>query len=95
MEYTAEQLAVKRRKLALEYKEKMTELAEIKKKKAFVIIQLLAEHKTMNRAELYYSATADGQKEIELAMYTKGLLETMRAVKSEIECLMGEVYNNY
>jgi 2-keto-3-deoxy-6-phosphogluconate aldolase len=95
MEYTHEQLAVKRRQLALEYKEKMKELAEIKKTKAIKIIELLPEHNTINKAELYYSATEDGQKEIEITYYCKGLLETMRALKSEIDIKQSEAYNQY
>ena len=39
-EYTPQQLATKRRKLAQEYQMKMKELAEIKKKKAFKMIEL-------------------------------------------------------
>ncbi len=94
-EYSPQELATKRRKLALEYKDKMKELAEIRKKKVFEIIKLLEEHKTINKAELYYSATEDGQKAIEIELYCKGLLETMRAVKTEVEILQSELYNQY
>ncbi len=95
MKYTPQQLATKRRKLALEYKEKMSELARVKQRKVSVVIELLATHKTINRAELYFSATEDGQKEIFLEMYLKGLLETMRAVKSEADLLNAESFNQY
>ena len=95
MEYSPQILATKRRKLALEYKKKMEELAEIRKRKVFEIIKLLGEHKSINKAELYYSATEDGQKEIEITLYCKGLLETMRAVKTEVEILQSESFNQY
>jgi hypothetical protein len=95
MEYTPQELATKRRMLALEYREKMIELSEIKKRKVFEIIKLLVDHKTINKAELYWSATPDGQKELELEFYVKGLLETMRAVKSEADLLQAESYNQY
>jgi hypothetical protein len=94
-DYTPQQLATKRRNLALEYRDKMVELGEIKKRKVFEIIKLMADHKTINKCELYYSATDDGQKEIELEMYCKGLLETMRAVKSEADLLQAESYGQY
>ena len=94
-EYTHTELAIKRRNLALEYKEKMTELAQIKKDKAIKIIKLLDEHKTINKAELYFSATEQGQKEIELTMYSKGLLELMRSLKTEIDIKINESYGNF
>lgn len=94
-EPTFEILAVKRRKLAQEYNEKMKELAELKKKKAIKLIELMAEHGTKAKAEVYYDATEDGQKEIELNYYTKGLLELMRAVKTEIDCKSGEAHNQW
>ena len=90
-----QELATKRRKLAQEYNEKCKELAELKKKKALEVINLLAEHKTINKAELYFSATEDGQREIELTMYCKGLLELMRAVKTEVDIMQGEAYSQY
>lgn len=94
-EYTPQELAFKRRQLALEYKDKMQELAEIKKRKVFEIIKLLVDHKTINKAELYFATTEDGQKELELEFYCKGLLETMRAVKSEADLKHAELYNQY
>jgi len=95
MEKTPQYLATKRRQLAQEYNEKMKELAEIQKKKALDIIKLLDEHKTVAKAELYFKATDDGQKEIELTMYCKGLIELMRATKTEIEILNAESFNHY
>jgi len=95
MEYTFEQLATKRRQLAVEYKTKMQELAEIKKKKAIEIIKLLDEHKTVSRSELYWNATEDGQKEIELTMYCKGLLELMRSIKTECDLKNAEAFGQY
>ena len=95
MEYTPQQLAVKRRKLSLEYNENMKKLAGIKKEKALKIIKLMAEHGSVAKAERYFSATEMGQKEIELEYYCKGLIELMRAVKSEIEMKAAEAYGSY
>ena len=95
MEYTPQQLAMKRRKLALEYRKKMEELAEIKKRKALKIIELLDIHKTVSKAELYYSVTEDGQKHIEIELYCRGLLELMRSVKTECDISQAESYNQY
>ena len=94
-EYTHRELAEKRRKLAQEYKAKMTELAEIKKGKALKIIELLGEHKTISKAELYFSATEAGQKEIEIEYYCKGILELMRAVKTEVDIKNAEAFGSY
>jgi hypothetical protein len=88
-------LAIKRRKLSLEYRDKMKELSEIQKRKAFKIIELMAEHKTVSKAELYWDITEDGQKEIELTMYCRGLLEVMRAVKTEIDIKNNEAFGTY
>ena len=95
MERTPQNLAIRRRELAQEYKSKMEELAEIKKRKAIKVIELLGEHKTVAKAKLYYEATEDGQKEIEIELYSRGLLELMRSVKTEIEILNAEAHNNY
>ena len=93
-EISPQQLAIRRRELATEYNEKMKELAEIKKQKAFKIIELLSTHKTINKSELYFSATKEGQKEIELEMMCKGLLELCRAVKTEIEVKNNMFFDN-
>lgn len=95
MDYTPEQLAVKRRNLALEYKAKMVELSEIKKRKAIKIIELLGEHKTASKAELYYLATDDGQKMIELEYVCKGMIELMRSVKTECDMKSAEAFGQY
>lgn len=94
-EIQPQELAIKRRKLSLEYREKMTELAEIQKRKAFKIIELMAEHKTVSKAELYWDITDDGQKEIELSMYLRGLLELIRALKTEIDIKNNEAFGTY
>ena len=95
MEYTPVQLAEKRRKLALEYRDKMEELAEIKKEKAIEIIKLLNIHKTASKAELYWKATDKGQKEIELEFTTKAMIELMRSVKTECDLKNAEAYGQY
>jgi len=94
-EYTPQELATKRRQLAQEYNLKMKEISAIKKRKAFDIIELMAEHKTVSKAELYYNTTEDGQKLIELEYFSKGLLELMRSIKSEIDIKANEAYNMY
>ena len=94
-EISPQQLAIRRRELSVEYKENMKELAEIQKRKAFKIIELMAEHKTVSKAELYWNTTEDGQREIELVMISRGLLELMRAVKSELEVKQAEGWGNF
>ena len=94
-EITPQALAIRRRELATDYNKNMKELADIKKRKAFAIIELLDKHKTSSRAEAYYAITEDGQKCIELEYHSRGLLELMRAVKSEIEIKQSEAFNNY
>lgn len=88
------ELAVKRRKLAQEYNEIQKQLGEIKKKKAFTIIELMAEHGSKAKAEVYFEATEEGQKELELTYQGRGLLELMRAVKSEIEIKNNEMWGH-
>lgn len=95
MEISPQTLAIRRRQLATEYKKNMEELAEIQKRKAFKIIELMAEHKTVSKAELYWDTTDDGQREIELTMISRGLLELMRSVKSELEVKQAEGYGNF
>lgn len=97
MEYTIQQLATKRRQIIQEYNLKMKEIAEIKKRKAFKIIEIMAqpEIKSQKHAELIWDSTPDGQKEIELSFCVKGLIELARSVKTEIEVKHGEVYNQY
>lgn len=94
-ELTPEILSEKRRKLAQEYQLKMKELADIKKRKAIKIIKLIDEYKTASKAELYYNATEDGQKCIELEYYCRGLLELMRSVKTEVDMKSAEAWGHY
>ena len=95
MEITPEQLAIRRRELATDYNSKMKELGDIRKRKAFKIIELLGEHKTANKAEMYWAITEDGQKETELTMYCRGLIELMRAAKTEIDIKHAESFGQY
>lgn len=92
---TPQELATKRRQLAQEYKEKMTEIGEIQKRKALKIIELMAEHGSKAKAEVYFNATEDGQKEIELTMYCRGLLELMRSIKTEVDIMNNEAFGQY
>lgn len=94
-EYTPQELATKRRKLAQEYNLKMKEISVIKKRKAFDIIELMVEHKTVSKSELFYNVTEDGQKLIELEYYAKGLLELCRAIKTECDLQQAESYGQY
>ena len=94
-EYTPQELATKRRNLALDYKSKMLELSDLKKRKAIKIIELLGEHKTASKAELYYNATDDGQKMLEIEYYCKGLLELMRSIKTEVDIKQSEAFGQY
>lgn len=94
-EYTPQELAEKRRKLAQEYNEKMKELSEIKKRKVFAIIERLPAHKSINKAELYWQSTPDGQKELELEYYCKGLIELMRSIKTECDLKNAEAFGQY
>ena len=90
-----QKLATRRRELAQEYKAKMEELAAIRKRKALEIIKLLDEHKSVAKAELFYQATPDGQKEIEITLYCRGLIELIRSAKTEIDILQSEAFNQY
>lgn len=92
---TPQELATKRRKLAQEYKQKMTEIGEIQKRKALKIIELMGEHGSKAKAEVYFNATEDGQKEIELTMYCRGLLELMRSIKTEVDIMNNEAFGQY
>lgn len=96
-DYTPQELATKRRQLAQEYNLKMTELGELKKKRAIAILEFIksGEAKTASMATLIYEASENGQKELELAFYLKGLIELMRAVKTEFESKQGESFNQY
>lgn len=97
MEYTIQQLATKRRQIIQEYNEKLKELAEIKKRKAFKIIEIMAqpEIKSQKHAELIWDSTPDGQKEIELTFCAKGLIELARSVKTEITVKNNEAFGTY
>lgn len=90
-----EYLAVRRRQLAQEYNRNMKELGEIKKRKAFKLIELMADHKTVSKAELYFNITEDGQREISLTMECKGIIELVRSLKTEIDIKNNEAFNQY
>lgn len=92
---TPQQYATRRRELAQDYDSKMKELGQIKSRKALKMIALVEEHGSVSKASLYWDATEDGQKEIEISFYTKGLLELMRAVKTEVDILQSEAFNQY
>jgi len=89
------ELAIKRRNLAIDYRNKTQELGELKKKKAFKIIELMAEYKTASKAEAYYAVTDEGQRELELTFYLKGLIELMRSIKTEVDIKNNESFGQY
>lgn len=89
------ELSIKCHLLSNEYKEKMRELGVIKRNKVIVVMALLPGSKSIKEAELKYAVTEDGQKEIELTYYTKGLIEEIRALKQQIAILQSEAYNSY
>lgn len=95
MSYTPQQLATRRRELAQEYRQLKQEMKEIKKKKAFKMIELMAEHGSKAKAEVYYFATKEGQREIEVKYECEGLIELIRAAKTEIDIMVGESMNQY
>lgn len=94
-EPTFEQLAVKRRQLAQEYNRDTKRLGEIKMLKATKMIELMAEHGTKAKAEVYFEASELGQEELKLTYHTRGLLELMRALKTEIDIKNAEAFNQY
>ena len=89
------ELVIQHTQYAREYNEMQIELANIKKKKPLVIIPLMAEHGSKAKAEVYYSATEDGQRELELTYLSKGVLELKRAIKTELEVKKNESWGNY
>ncbi len=95
MEKTPEKLIAERKALSKEKVEKINELMRIKQRRVKAMIFLLAEHKTMNKAELYFGATDDGQREIFLEMYLKGLTENIRVNKGEIDLLNAQSWGRH
>ncbi len=95
MDYTHEQLATRRRKLAQEYNRDKKEIGEILQRKAFEIIKIKAEVKTWKEAEIIWQTSEDGQKWLLLDNKCKGLIELIRSMKSEIDIKQSEAYNQY
>ena len=95
MDKTHEELSLKRLMLSRDYSQSMKELGEIKQRKAVAVLSLLPNCKSQKEAELRYSVTEDGQREIYLTYYTKGIIEEMRATKTQIEILNAQAYNQY
>lgn len=97
MEYNHQELALKRRKLALEYKENMKRLGEIKQEKAVKLIEIMGREdtKSQKHAELIFSTTEEGQEELKITFYCKGLIELMRALKTEIDIKINESFGNF
>lgn len=90
-----EALAIRRRELGVEYNKNCIRLGEIKMKKAFRIIEIRATVKSDTQAERIWQTEDMGQEELKLTYENKGLLELMRAAKTEIDIKNNEAFGNY
>ena len=91
-ERTTAEIIMEHRRASNSYNEKINELSVIKRAKALKIIEMIAKHKTVSKAELYYSATDEGQKEIELSMTCKGLEKIISSLNTELRMIRGEFW---
>lgn len=87
-----DEIAYRRTRLASDYSGIMKQLSQLKKGKAIKLIPLMAEHGSKAKAEVYYDATEEGQKEIELTYLSRGILEEIRSLKSQIDLINAEQY---
>lgn len=94
-DYTPEELAIKRRKLAQEYSRDKREIGFILRRKATDIIRIKSEVGTWKEAEYLWSATDDGQKFLELDFKCKGLIELIRSLKTEVDVKNNEAFGQY
>lgn len=90
-----EQLAIQRRKMAVEFNSDKKEIGKILQRKAFNIIEIKSEVKTWKEAEALWLVTEDGQKWLELDYKCKGLIELMRSIKTEIDIKNNEAFGTY
>ncbi len=95
MSYTPSELANKRRKLAQEFNEDKKEIGAILGRKAFAIIDIKKDVKTWKEAEMLWQVTDDGQKWLILDNKCKGLIELIRSMKTEVDILNNESFNQY
>ncbi len=59
------------------------------------MIELMAKHGSKAKADVYFATTDEGQKELEIKYECEGLLELIRAAKTEIDIMQSEAYNQY
>ena len=93
-ERTTAEIIMEHRRASNEFNEKIKELIEIKKKKPFKIIELMAEHKTVSKAELYYSALPEGQKEIEVTLFLKGTEKVISSLNAELRNIQQQYWQS-
>ncbi len=96
MEYTHDNIMAlvrKQQTMAEEYNTMMKELAQIRNRKAIEIIKLIDIHKTISKAEKYWAVTEDGMRETEIDLYSKGLVEIKRSIKTELNIIQAQSYN--
>ena len=94
-EITPMQLAVRRRELAVDFKENCERLGEIKQEKAFEIIKIRADVNSDAQAERIWETTELGQEELKLTFKNKGLIELIRSLKTEIDIKNNEAFGTY
>jgi len=94
-EYTPTELAIRRRKLSQEFNQDKKEIGEILQRKAFDMIELKKEIKTWKEVEIIWQTTEDGQRWLMLDNKCKGLIELIRSMKTEVDCLNNESHNMY
>lgn len=95
MEYSPQELAIKRRKLAQEFNQDKKEIGAILGRKAFDIIELKKVSKTWKEAESLWAVTEDGQRFLMLDYKCKGLIELIRSMKTEIDIKNNEAFGQY
>lgn len=94
-EYTPEELATRRRKLAQEYNEDKKEIGRILQRKAFDIIKIKIDVKTWKEAEMVWQTSEDGQKWLMLDNKCKGLIELIRSLKTEVDIQNNQAFGQY
>lgn len=87
MEKTNAQLILEYREATDNYNDNMIKLADLKKKHAIEIIRLRSQDgcKSYADAERQWEATPEGQKEIELLFYSKGLEKIISGINAELK----------
>lgn len=92
---TPRQLAIRRRELAVDFRDNCVRIGEIKQAKAFEIIKIRADVKSDAQAERIWETTDMGQEELKLTYKNKGLIELIRSLKTEIDIKNNEAFGTY